>query len=164
MYGGYNKVFQGMFITSFNISLGPINLLPNFVGFLLISGGLNSLYKESSLDIFHNRKTMGTILTLMSFMGGVIELLFNFKIVKGSIEYLKLSNYYNDQEIYINKLRNYTIASLLSILCLGISLILNLEPYSTRLIIVLIILKIYLITIIYGLRNIFRELEPSEEG
>lgn len=181
MYDGYNKIFWGAVITSFNINLGPINILPNFIGFLMIVSGLNTLYKISSFVMYKNISTMGMIVALMSFIGGTIgwfrlgmtnysflniiwtiafitiEFVFFFKVLEVSIEYLKRNNYDELKEKYILKLRNYTILTLANIAVLGISLILNLKTYLTIIIIPAFILKIYLITIIYGLRNIFKE-------
>lgn len=187
MYNGYNKMFWGVLITSFNINLGPINILPNFIGFLLIVSGLNTLYQESSFAGFNNVSSMGMIVALLSFIGGVIEwfrlgmtnysflniiwsigfitieFMFFFKVLEASIECLQENNYDELKERYVLKLRNYAIFTLIIILSLGISLILNLETYQAILVVPAFALKIYLITIIYGLRNIFKEKEDNSQ-
>lgn len=187
MYNGYNKMFWGVLITSFNINLGPINILPNFIGFLLIVSGLNTLYQESSFAGFNNISSMSMIVALLSFIGGIIgwfrlgmtnysflniiwsigfitiEFMFFFKVLEASIECLQENNYDELKERYILKLRNYAIFTLIIILSLGISLILNLETYQAILVVPAFALKIYLITIIYGLRNIFKEKEDNSQ-
>ena len=187
MYDGYNKIFWGSMITSFNINLGPINILPNFLGFILIVSGLNMLYRESSFAGFNNISSMGMIVAVLSFIGGAIgyltggmhsyyfiniiwtigfitiEFILFFKVLEVSIEYLKENNYHEIKERHILKLRNYTILTIINILALGISLIFNLETYMAIIVIPAFALKIYLISIIYDLRNIYKEEKPSEE-
>lgn len=181
MYSAYNKIFWGIFITTFSINLGPIKILPAFIGFLFIVSGLDSLYEESSFNIFEKVKTIGILVAFISFIGGVmdfltqgmalyiltgiiwiimfviIELIFYFKIIEASIEYLSINNYDDLAENYISKLRGYTMFSILNILLLNVSLILNLNTYSTIAAIIGVILNIYLMIMIYGLRNMFEE-------
>lgn len=187
MYDGYNKIFWGALITSFNINLGPINILPNFIGFILIVSGLNTLYGRSSFERYKNVSNMGMLVALLSFIGGVIgrfrfemtnysflnivwtigfitiEFIFFFKVLEASIECLQENNYAELKEKYVLKLRNYAIFTIVIILSLGISLILNLETYQAILVVPAFALKIYLISIIYGLRNIFKEKEDNLE-
>lgn len=186
MYSGYNKIFWGILITTFSINLGPIKILPVFIGFLFIVSGLDSVYKESSFNIFEKVKSIGMLVAFISFIGGVIdfttygmtnysfiniiwitvfiiiELVFYFKIIEASIEYLSINNYDDLTEDYISKLRNYTIFSILNILFLSVSLILNLNIYPTIAAIIGVILKIYLMTMIYGLRNIFTKEKTND--
>lgn len=187
MYDGHNRIFWGILICSFNINLGYINILPNFAGYLLIVSGLNVLYKESSLDMFQKIGTMGMIVALLSFMGGamniftgglnnyffvnllwmmgfiVLELIFFFKVLESSIEYLDQNNYEDIKEIYIEKLRNYTILSLVSAALMVISFTFNLEKYFIMSAFSGLIVEVYLMTIIYGLRNEFKDPEFGEE-
>lgn len=44
---GYNKLFWGMIFIIFNINIGPINLLPNFIGYVLIFSGLGILVNQN---------------------------------------------------------------------------------------------------------------------
>lgn len=187
MYEGYNRIFWGVFITLFNINLGPINILPNFAGYLLMVSGLNILYKESSLPIFQRVGSLGGIVALLSFIGGIInffsqslvdyffikiiwmigfvilELVFLFKIVEAYIKHLEQNNYNNEKEEYIKKLRYYIIFNILYILLMEINLIINMDVYPIFLGIMGMILQIYLMHMVYGLRNIFQRLEIDEE-
>lgn len=186
MYDGYNRIFWGGLITLFNINIGSINLLPNFVGYFVVANGLNVLHKESEFDGFQKIKVIGYLMAVLSFVGGIInfinqentyfflntiwiigfiiiDFMFFFNIIEKSIKYLELNDFDNTVYIYINKLRNYTILNLLNILFLGISLILNLKFYFTILNITLLFIYIYLTNIIYKLRNIFTEPELDED-
>lgn len=62
----YNKLFWGMMFIVFNINLGPINIMPNFIGYMLILSGLNILANQQSQ--FEKGKTPAFILILLSIM------------------------------------------------------------------------------------------------
>lgn len=186
MYDGYNRIFWGIFITRFHINLGPIRILPAFAGFLLIVSGLDSLYVESSLDGYNKAKSMGKILVALSLIGGVIEFItqfgmnysfvniiwtigfiiiefiFYFKIMESSVEYLNLYNYDELREAYILKLRKYTIFSILNIFILSINLIFNFQSYLKITLYIGVFLSIYLMTMVHGLRNIFKNHDLQE--
>lgn len=187
MYDGYNRIFWGILLTTFSINLGPIKILPTFVGFLFIVSGLNVLYEESSLEEFKNIKSMGIIVTLLSFIGGIIgfltqtgmdysflntiwiigfmiiELVYFFRIIGTSIGYLNDKDYGDIKEEYIIKLRRYTIFSILNTCFLSIVLILNFKVYFTIGAIIAIVLSIYMMTMVYGIRNIFTNPDAIEE-
>lgn len=61
---GYNKLFWGMMFIIFNINLGPINILPDFIGYLLIYSGLSSL--ASQHPIYEKGKVPAIILTVLT--------------------------------------------------------------------------------------------------
>ena len=52
MYEGLSKILWGIFIATFNINLGPIKILPAFVGFMVIASGINTIYNEHHIDEF----------------------------------------------------------------------------------------------------------------
>jgi hypothetical protein len=61
---GYNKLFWGMIFIIFNINIGIINLLPNFIGYILIFSGLGILSEQH--DIYGKGKTPAVILTIIT--------------------------------------------------------------------------------------------------
>lgn len=61
---GYNKLFWGMILIVFNFNLGPIDILPNFVGYMLIYSGLNQL--SSQLDFYKKGMPASLVLTAVS--------------------------------------------------------------------------------------------------
>jgi hypothetical protein len=61
---GYNKLFWGMIFVIFNINIGIINLLPNFIGYILIFSGLSILSAQHS--IYEKGKTPAVILTIIT--------------------------------------------------------------------------------------------------
>lgn len=65
MYGSeYNKLFWGMMFIIFDINLGTINILPNFIGYILIYAGLNSLEKQH--EFYKKGKTPAIILIILT--------------------------------------------------------------------------------------------------
>lgn len=177
MYDGYNKIFWGIFVISFNINFGVIKILPGFIGFLIILSGINTIYEESNLDRFETAKTLGIFMTIIAFIGESIsffthdqigyslvdtiwtifyisfELVFFFKLLEASIEYLEIIDHHDMQIEYTYKLRKYTIFFLLNIFVLSIALIFNLSMYNGIAGVIAIILRIYLMVIINGLKN-----------
>ena len=46
MEAGYKKIFWGFLITIFNINLGTINILPDFVGYYIMGSGTYKIYEQ----------------------------------------------------------------------------------------------------------------------
>lgn len=62
LYDGISKAAWGYFFICFNINLGSVTLLPNFIGYLLFLSVINCLKdEESELSLL---RTMGIILAL----------------------------------------------------------------------------------------------------
>lgn len=61
---GYNRLFWGMMFIIFDINLGAINILPNFIGYLFILSGLSIL--TSQHKNFEKGKIPGILLTLLT--------------------------------------------------------------------------------------------------
>ena len=61
---GYDKIFWGMIFIIFDINLGYINILPNFIGYGLIYSGLNILLVQH--EVFKKGKMPATILILLT--------------------------------------------------------------------------------------------------
>lgn len=45
----YSKLFTGVLFTVININIGPIDILPNFIGYIIILNGLSILHTETSI-------------------------------------------------------------------------------------------------------------------
>ena len=61
---GYKLLFWGMIFLTFNINLGFINILPDFLGYILIYSGLNILSSQHKL--FIKGKIYALILILLT--------------------------------------------------------------------------------------------------
>ena len=60
----YNKLFWAMIFITFDINLGPINILPNCVGYMLIYSALNKLQLQHK--IYEKGKVPSIILTILT--------------------------------------------------------------------------------------------------
>lgn len=60
----YNKLFWAMILITFDINLGPINILPNFIGYMLIYLALNELQHQHK--IYEKGKIPSIILTILT--------------------------------------------------------------------------------------------------
>lgn len=61
---GYNRLFWGMLFIIFDINIGAINILPNFIGYLFILSGLSILISQHKN--FEKGKVPGILLTLLT--------------------------------------------------------------------------------------------------
>lgn len=61
---GYNKIFIGMLLIIFDINLGFINILPDFIGYIFIYAGLSILTPQNKF--FEKGKMPALILVLLT--------------------------------------------------------------------------------------------------
>jgi uncharacterized protein YhhL (DUF1145 family) len=61
---GYSRLFLGMMFIIFNINIGAINLLPNFIGFMLIFSGLGILAVQNKF--YEKGRIPAVILIIMT--------------------------------------------------------------------------------------------------
>lgn len=162
---GYNRLFWGMIFIIFNINIGFINILPNFVGYLLIYSGLKILSTQH--EIFNKGKPLAVILTLLilkdilnfqnnNFLNGefqiniwlllissvtmIINIYLMYIICKGI--YLLSQERGIDELSKVTKTRwkFYLVFSVISLFYLPLSL--NLPNYSNLLFIIISFLKL----------------------
>lgn len=182
MYEGYNKIFWGIFIATFNIRLGWIKILPAFVGLLVICRGLGILYEETKLESFNKTHTVGLLATSISFIGGVVgyfsngslnnsipwaiiynvvELIMFFKTLESSIEYLESNNYPEVANENIGKLRTYTILTVANITLMGFALLFNFGLLISIAAIIGVTLRIFMMVLMNRLKKLFIEIESA---
>lgn len=169
---------------TFNIKLGPIKILPAFVGILIISSGLKILFEETKLESFQKSQSIGLLAASVSLIGGaidffsggtsinfipmsmwmviqnVIELVLFFKILESSIEYLDSNDYLDLANEYTGKLRTYTIFSFVNITLMVFALMFNIVSFMVIVPIMGIVLRISLMVIFSRLKKLFVEADP----
>ncbi len=179
MCNAYKKVFWGIFIATFNINLGIIPIFPAFVGFMVVSSGISSLYDKTNIKAFGRAKVFANILIILTAVGqfiefiymnsvnssiliqvlimsySVIELILFFKFFEGTIEYFKSNKNNELADENVEKLRFYIVVSIINIIALNISLIFHLHTLNIIVAITSIILRIYLIVQANGFKNLF---------
>ena len=71
METGYRKIFWGMFFSTFHINLGPIEILPNFIGLLIICSGIKEILKDYKYESFEQALKYISIHVVISFIAFV---------------------------------------------------------------------------------------------
>lgn len=141
MVNGYRKIFWGILIANVHINLELIQVLPAFLGWLVIFNGLTSITLEHSNDAFKKAKLISILLSgftfitfIISFMQiehmifkytfmvtEVLMLLFAYYLFAGSYESFR--NKRNlDIAAYINKIQRFYVTVFiinLFIMCTG---------------------------------------------
>ncbi|TCU70665.1 hypothetical protein EV204_10793 [Tissierella praeacuta] len=185
MFEGYSQIFWGIFITTFNIKFGTVKILLVFVGLLLVSNGLRKLYEETKIESFHKAQKIGLLATAMSFIAGILDYFYNglinhsifmliwmvlyqllelilfFKTLESSIEYLAYNNYPDAANENTQKLKSYTIISIINIVLLNFTFLFNINVLMFFVPIIGIILKIFMMVLIHRLKKIFMKAENS---
>lgn len=132
MISGYKKIFWGMFFTMFHFNFGPIQIIPNFVGILIVSSGIKEVLDEYdnsnltiALKINNIQALISFIIFILPFVGienlfsnaiisivwfnivCILEILSILKLLEGTSEVLgeNFNNYLSD--IYRNKAIKY---------------------------------------------------------
>lgn len=157
----YKRIFWGILITVFNFHIGPINILPSFIGYVIIILSLYNLYKETNNKTYKNLCIITSILILSSLSLETI-LFFN----ADNIEVILVSRYviainmlmeyilyyyllrtliiqYNIEKDESMVLSIYLIVFAVSTLGSLIILLLNLDYYRIIILLSVIVLKIY---------------------
>jgi hypothetical protein len=146
MFDGYRIIFWGIFFITFHINLGPIAILPAFIGYMTVSRGIDHLQKEFESPYFQkarNTSMLLTILGLISFvliwapqqqsiamsyyplLFSILELFLVCFILEGSIDnFISMGSrdlardYRNEQRTYIVFMTIYIIG-----MCIAITLV-----------------------------------------
>lgn len=177
---GYNKIFWGLIFVVFNINLGPINILPDFLGYFLISIGLSAIQNEYDHDSFKLAAIIANILgaytlitSILAFVSGGSYEIFNnsivnigftllvsaanlvmeFNILSGTASIFKDMEKLEEAEETYKIQRNYTYLCIIALFF--ISIIFNISNISNS-IIALIMVIYYLIVRIYYISVIRR--------
>ena len=177
MKDGYKKVFWGLFITTFNIKLGIITILPAFLGWIIASNGFSELNKKTLAGDFSRAYTLSMILiivtlfsSLISVLGGsqigtsisisyypllimAIELVVFHSMLAAAIHNFQALGLVDFVEKYIRKDRTYIILMGLSMTMLILALTM-LDDVTVFLAVALaVITRVYLLYVISSIRE-----------
>lgn len=174
---GYQKIFWGLFIVSFNITLGIIKILPAFIGWMVILSGINFLYKEFKSESLKVAAKYSRNLIALSLIGGalslfggssinssivftyypiilmILELVMAYKILEGSIEYLRLENLDEIAIDFEKNLRTYIVFYVIFTLSFCVALSFNMGYLLTITAIFALILRISLMAMINRMKK-----------
>lgn len=163
---GYKNIFWGLFFASFHINLGLIKILPTFVAWAIIAVGIEMLYKETLYKSLSRAAVLSNIAVLYTVVTGILslinprvelftaynlvatisfallELLIEFYILQGSIEYLDKNGLDDLVPEFVKYQRNYSIVFLLFTLVSCISLTLHIDELMYFYAIIILLLRI----------------------
>jgi hypothetical protein len=169
---GYNKLFWGMMFIIFHINLGPISVLPSFIGYMVIYSGLNILssqhkvYEKGKIpsivlivltfkDVWHNENNniitgqftnLGLTTLIITTMGTLINLYLIYIICKGIYELCKQRGLNEFMDSTIATWKFYLVVVLIALFYIPFSINLPLD-YNIFMIIVAVVQMIASISI-----------------
>lgn len=186
MFSGYRLIFWGIFFISFHINLGNLQLLPNFIGWAMIAGGVGRLRNRQPSESFHKASILAfiaviySIITFLTEFAGsqaldfnpyllftmmfisIVELLTEYFIIKGSAEYLYNCGNIEFADDLAGRFRNYLIIDILLLIAVLISFTLY-SPAITIFAIFGLLLRIWFLMIIHGLKKFYMDEDLEQE-
>lgn len=177
---GYNKIFWGILLTTFNFNYFGIPIPPQFIKWLIVGKGISELKEAHPSNSFIYAGEWGSWLTFLTFIGGsvsllkpeifkngtlstiiwstgitALELLLKYYILAGSINLSKMFLKDDVVEGYIKSTRNYIISYIVVIVFQIISLTILLDKWLVVSGIASIILNIWFMALINEFKNTF---------
>lgn len=182
---GFNNVFWGYIVVVFNINLGPINLLPDFLGYFIMALGLSKIISKFENKSISSAKVMmnflfvySLIFSIFNIMGirdlysaiykdviglgltifiSIIRLIATFKILSGVIDlYLNIGKE-NEAESMESSQRTYTVLTIIGLLGFTISVNTLNEYFLGVIAIFLVIVYIYYAVLLNRIRKSINE-------
>ena len=74
MKQGYKKIFWGFLIVLFNINIGPVNILPDFLGYFIIGSGLSVIQGEFENKSLKKANKVAKLLFLYTVIISILQL------------------------------------------------------------------------------------------
>ena len=175
MAEGYKKIFWGIVISTFHVTIGMLTILPPFIGWIVVLTGISELEQQKSDEIFSSSKKGTLVLIILSlasviisFLGNrtmesfipimffpliaeAIELVVFHKILEASVYHFSERNQQETASIYISKDKTYIVLMAIAFLLIAIAVTFNLATMNMIGALAAIISRIYLLTIMSAL-------------
>ena len=143
MKSACKMIMWGLFLSTFHIDVGGFQILPAFVGWLMIARAVEGIMKEYSLQAFkkaHLYAGLVAIETLLSFVLNflvsnneyiqvlsllymIFNLLFIYYFIEGSLEFLRIHGKHSEAEHYKRIQLRFIIFCVIVDILGGISLV-----------------------------------------
>jgi hypothetical protein len=178
MRKGYETIFWGIFFATFHITLGWLQILPSFMGWLIVCHGVNCINEEYSSNYMRLASTFAKLAALWGFLSmissfytssnlnnsmlyiiwsmsfSVIEILFVYKILGGTIEYFSYNGATDIADSLTIKLRSYLIIYLTFTIMESICTFFVLDELGVYVAFIGIIARIWFMIIIKSVKNL----------
>lgn len=185
MYSGYRTIFWGYFFATFHINLGMLQILPAFVGWIMISAGIAKIANEMKTVRISRATTYASLLVVLSIVSGafhlinpnmtnnytynlvatilfaVIELMTEITVMEESIDYLYRNDQKDKAESLNRSLRKYSDSLIVNTILMCIALTLLASTFLFLLGIIGVLLRIWYMRMISNLKNLYPEVEAT---
>lgn len=173
----YSNIGLGLILATFHINLGTLQIVPTFVGWILVAMGVDTLVKSERQILIHKSKTLSEVLVvinllvligsvlvkpigdsyLITIIVSLIELLFIYYFLSGVTEIFKAKGKIQLAIENARISRVYIILHVMGILIMCIGW----YNYNSRmvsfLVFYMLFLRIYIICRVYALRKLCRK-------
>lgn len=106
MYEGLNKIFKGTLLVFFHINIGPLDILPDFLGVWLIMSGCKYLYEHSGNDnlriasnVFAGAFVFSLLVYILTAAGTGASILLPINIILATLNVLGFTYFYEGLEV-----------------------------------------------------------------
>jgi hypothetical protein len=174
MFDGYRIIFWGIFFITFHINLGPIAILPAFVGYMIVSSGINHLQEEFASPYFQKARNISTLLTILGVISfvliwvlqqqsiamsyypllfSILELFLVYFILEGSIEKFIFMDRKDIARDYRSEQRTYTVFMTIYIIGMCIAITLVETSFALAMILIGVFLRLWLMLMLGRLKR-----------
>jgi hypothetical protein len=177
MFGGFRLIFLGLFFATFHITMGPLQILPAFVGWINVVYGLSKLRSEFEHETFQKATLYATFLIIHSIISfvigfiygssvdnsipiilwnvvfGLFELLLDFKILEGAITFFNLTSRHELAEEFTHHLKIYICIFIPNIILIGIGATLMNQVLISISVILALVLRVIFMAMVNRLKK-----------
>lgn len=165
METGFKNIVLGLILATFHITLDTLQIVPSFVGWILVAMGVNSIAKAEGNELFTKAKNISVVLILLTLLDlikinlvitirspymlstlmALMELFFIYYFFCGITEMLKRKGKIKQACENVKMLSGYTILHIIGILIMCICWLTSSSLTGALIGIYMVALRIYII-------------------
>ncbi len=178
MFDGFRIIFWGIFFITFHINLGPIAILPAFIGYMIVSRGIDHLQEGFASPYFKKARITSMLLTILGLFSflliwapqqqstamsyypllfSVLELFLVYYILEGSIEKLTAMDSKDMANNYRSEQRAYTVFMTIYIIGMCIAITIVEASFAFAMILIGLFLRLWLMVMMGRLKRAWQE-------
>ena len=177
MFEGFRILFWGIFFITFHINLGPIPILPVFVGYIVASKGIGHLQQEFDSPYFQKACNISLLLTILGVISfiltwapgqsiflsyypllfSILELFLVYDILEGTIEKFLSDGEEVLASDYRSEQRTYTIFMTIFVIGMCIGITFSVATLSFAMVLVGLFLRLWLMAMLGRLKRTRQE-------
>ncbi len=173
MFEGFRILFWGIFLITFHINLGPIAILPVFVGYMIVSKGIDHLQSGFTSPYYQRARIVSMLLTIFgvisflliwapkqpTFMSyyplifSVLELCLVYYILEGTIEKFVADGEKELAGDYRSEQRTYTVLMTIYVIGMCIAITFAVGILSFIMVLLGLFLRLWLMVMLGRLKR-----------